>query len=277
MANTYTPTNVRVEGVLSGSISIDWDMSSVMEKNRQAKYKVWGSNDDGVTWDLISTVIRRSEATITNDYDWISVSSVHPTLGESAKSTPLKLIAASSAADVNLRSAVGIDEDGQFHYLKVSSDGGLILGEGIDISIDTTDLGKEAKQDDMISLLAQIQLDLARIPAFKEGELTSVTPAGSTLTVGWTKSAMIDQVLVIQEAGAATNFEVAVLAKLNPASERDIITKMVSNGSLRLDILGSIPYINRDGLDEMYIRIIPDSGTSNNYFVRVAGHTSATV
>lgn len=155
MANSYIPTNVRVEDVLSGTIFVDWDMSSVMEKNTQARYTIWGSNDDGGTWDAIAENVIRSEGTIENDWNWIAVTSIHPTLGESVKSVPLKLIASTSTADVNQRSAVGIDEDGHFHYLKVSTDGGLILGEGIDISVDTTGLSTEDKQDVLLLNVAK--------------------------------------------------------------------------------------------------------------------------
>lgn len=278
MANSYIPTNVRSANVLSGSITLDWDISIVMEKKSGTKYNVWGSNDDGVTWDLILQVAIRSEATIPNTYNWLTVSSIHPTLGESARAMPLKLISASSTADVNKRSAVGIDTDGNFHYLKVASDGGLILGEGIDISIDTTDLAKEVKQDAAIVVLNEIRDELTAVnisldttPDFIEDVLLSVGPTGAVLTLPWKDRGTIYQTLILQEAGAATDFEVQVLASASATSERDIIIKMRSIGSPRLDILSRIPYINKSGLDELYIKIIPNTGTSNNYFVRVAG------
>ena len=278
MANIYIPTNVRSANMLSGSISIDWDVSQVMEKHLGSKYNVWGSNDDGVTWDLIILVVRRSEATFPNKYNWLSVSSIHPTLGESAKSIPLTILSADSVADVNKRTAVGVDANGEFHYLKVDDDGGLIIGEGLNILIDTEDLAKEPQQDEMLvnqasmlAIMTQMQIEADPAPDFIETTLLNVTPIGAVVTLPWKVRGTIDQVLVLQEAGAAANFEVQILATATTTAERDIITKMYSHGSLRLDILGAIPYINKSGLDELYIKIIPDAGTSNNYFVRIAG------
>ena len=271
MANIYIPTNVRVSNYITGSLLLDWDVSPVIEKNRKARYKVWGSGDEGATWELLAENVIRSEASVKSGSDWLAVSSIHPTLGESAKSEPLKLLSTESSADVRKRVAVGIDVDGNFHYLKVDDKGGLVLGEGASITIDTTGLALEAKQDDTITAIQTLQASVSAAPMFEEGALLNVGAAGLTLTLPWSKLSYIHQVMVLQETGSATEFEVQVLATATATSEKDIITKMYSYNQPRLDILGTIPYINKSGLDEIYIKILPNSGTSNNYFVRISG------
>lgn len=336
MTNPYVPTNVRVEDFASGALILDWDVATVLENDSKSRYNVWGSNDDGSTWDLILDHTVRSEGSIANDWKWIAVSSIHPTLGESAKSTPLKLQAPETLSESEEHVAVGQDSDGNFHFLKVASDGGLILGEGISVSIDTTYLSKEAKQDALIALnttildainnatnlvskeakqdaanallntiiadlntfaadngadltAIQTQLDsaLAKLDSIdanvayygrallrQEFVLTSVDSSGARTTVPWSEKSIIDQITVIKESGSATDFTVEVFNKAVSNSERNVIVRSkLSEGftSTRLDFLSRVPYINLDGNDEVTIKVTPNNGTSNNFFVSING------
>ena len=274
MANPYIPTNVINTSHISGSIILDWDVSPMIERNSKCYYRIFGSNDEGVTWDLVADHVARSETAIDNLWSWVAVSSVHPSLGESAKSVPLKILSQESLAGSEKRSAVGIDEDGNFHYLKVSTEGGLLLGNSIEVDVSL--IAKEAKQDDIIDILNTISNSVDEIPEFAEDVLTSVTPAGAVLTLPWSKRSLIYQILVIQEAGSATEFIVELINNATATSERDVISRMVSYGSLRMDMLGTFPFKNKNNLEEAYIRIIPNAGTSNNYFVRLSGQQSTT-
>lgn len=422
MSNPYIPTNVRVEDFNPGSLVLDWDVSTVLEKDIKTRYNVWGSNNSGGTWDLIVENSVGSHTSITATWAWVAVSSIHSTLGESDKSAPLVLQSPETLSGGVPQMAVGLDEDGNHHFLKVSSDGGLILGEGISISIDTTDLSTEAKQDELMlnvakeskqdvlieavntantdivaaigtnnteivdaitdassiaakeakqditntmlttidgnltagvatldhsiiltqsqirnqliageatnaaalagvnaiitafkasnesnidtliadlntfaaangvdltdmqtqldTILAEIVavnaniIDYGRVLLREEYVIVGADPGGVKFTVPWEAKSIINQVTVIQEAGSATDFTVEVFNKAISNSARNVILKSkLSDGfsPTRLDFLHTLSYINLDGADTITIKVTPNNGTSNNFFVSING------
>lgn len=416
MANTYVPTNLRIEDHVVGSLVLDWDVSSVMDKNAKARYNIWGSNDSGSTWELVQGGVIRSEGSVPDNWAWYAVSSIHPTLGESAKSDPLELASPGTFGTTHNHTAVGMDKDGRFHYLKVADDGGLILGEGISVSIDTTDLSTEAKQDVVISNLGTIntnmgtgftdigvilnnnhnamltELQSTKVAVAKEvkqdailaelqgtradmntklqglnytieskqntviseigttrtnivsavstvddsvnalkasndvllgdintgisdlevsnstnltavqskldalqaelesvntnvqnnfkqllggeAELTGVGTAGSQIVLPWSVRSIINKVLVLQEGGAATDFTVEIYNKATGLTERNVVIRSKCSDGFsptRLDFTHVVPYINLDGNDSVVVKVIPNAGTSNNFFVSIHG------
>lgn len=193
-------------------------------------------------------------------------------------------------------------EDPTGQFLKINTNG------SIDVSLvgGTSGLAQAAKQDTQITQvtdllgrmgtisapsvgtlferLADIQSKLATLateadngfePSIIEvtGSLTSVGTAGAILTGPWYKKSLVQKITVIQESGSATSFMVEVLKVAAPVNERNTVARHVifPNYMPRVDLLAQFPFVNGNGLEEVYVRVIPNAGTSNSYYVSVSG------
>ena len=162
-----------------------------------------------------------------------------------------------------------------------------------------TALSTEAKQDDIITLtqaiqdrigdiispatgtilelMDQIRQDIQGVstrPYIVESEtaLSGVTPTGSMITLPWVAKSLIEKVTVFKESGIADSFRVEIL-RHPTVTERNTIFRwdVFPREMPRLDLLNAFPYVNLSGLDEIYVRVIPDNGTSNNFYARISG------
>jgi hypothetical protein len=107
-----------------------------------------------------------------------------------------------------------------------------------------------------------------------EAILTNVSPSGAIATLTWEKSSLVHQVTVIKEYGDAVNWTVEILNKALPITQRNVIYWEPSYSTYspnRFDLLKTMPYINIDGNASILVRITPDAGTSNQFYVAVSG------
>lgn len=107
-----------------------------------------------------------------------------------------------------------------------------------------------------------------------ETTLSNVTSAGITVYIPWKKRAIIDRITVIREAGSATSWKIEILNKNAPVTARNVIMREFSYNSYdvdRFDVLRTFSFINLDGADLIGIRLTPDTGTSNIFYVAITG------
>ncbi len=302
MPNLFVPSNLRITDVLGDSAVIAWDISNAVKSRPGVRFRVYTSAD-GVAFTLFDSYIRQEASVpLKSASKFVKVSSYTPTLGESDKSAVLEIRGPETLAQYETPTPVAVDEAGKSRYLKTTSDGKLeVKAEFTDLilsgvsteakqdavislltdlkSYSSPGLAKEAKQDSILLQLISQSNTLSEIRAntevgnltISETEMLSVTPAGSKATVLFPSRANIRQITVIQEFGIAESFSVRIWRKKVSASDRDILAKFDSYQENRLDVIKTIPYINLDGTDEITIQVIPDNGTSNNFYVRISG------
>ena len=111
----------------------------------------------------------------------------------------------------------------------------------------------------------------------EEIEITNVDSLGLKFTLPWNAKSILTQVTVLHEAGSATDFAVEVWNKSPSTSERNVVFRAhLSEGfsTTRLDFTHVVSYINLDDDDLIIVKIIPNAGTSNNFFVSINGETT---
>lgn len=107
-----------------------------------------------------------------------------------------------------------------------------------------------------------------------ESTLSNVGTAGTTVALPWNIKSIIKQVTVIHESGSATDFTVMIFNRNYSAAERDVVIRETLSNSYsqnRLDFIHSVPYINMQGNDELIVKIVPNQGTSNIFYVVING------
>lgn len=107
-----------------------------------------------------------------------------------------------------------------------------------------------------------------------ETTMSNVTPSGITVYIPWKKRAIIDRITVIREAGSATSWKIEILNKNFPVTARNVVLKEFSYNSYdtdRFDVMRTFSFINLDGVDIIGIRLTPDVGTSNIFYVAITG------
>lgn len=302
MANIYTPYDLSIKVIIGDTAIVKWDVHNVVEFKAGTKYNVYTSPNDG-TYTLLATVVRTEAAVpLSPQNAFVKISSTTPILGESDKSVALKIDGPATLAEYKEATPVGVDELGKSRYLRIGADGALAVADTsisealADVSTATKQdaqiallaeirsfflpgLAKESKQDATIARLVDVADWLAQINnntktgnlTVSEADIVSVGPAGSKITLPFWTKAKIEQVTVIHESGTATKFTVRVWRKKLSSQARDILAEFESYNSPRLDVIKIIPYINLDGVDEVTVQILPDNGTSNNFYVRIAG------
>jgi len=107
-----------------------------------------------------------------------------------------------------------------------------------------------------------------------ETTLSNVTPAGITVYLPWKRRSIIDRVTVIKESGSAANWKIDILNKSGVVTERNVVMREFSNYSYdpnRLDVSRIFSFVNLDSADLVGIRLTPDAGTSNIFYVAIMG------
>ncbi len=300
--NIYVPYALEVKNILGDTVIVTWDVHNAVEFKTGTKYNIYTSSDDTI-YLLLATVNRREAAVPLNNANaFVKVSCVAPMLGESAQSTALEIKGPVTLAEYKEATPVGVDELGKSRYLKITPDGKLevraeftdtlLTGVSTEAKQDVNiallseirnyfipGLAKEAKQNTMITRLVEIADWLAQINnntkignlIASEADLVSVGPSGMKITLPFWARAKVEQVTVLHESGAASKFVVRVWRKKISSDARHLLAEFESYNSPRLDVIKTIPYINLDGADEITIQVLPDNGTSNNFYVRISG------
>ncbi len=300
MSNNYPPSNLKIKNILGDTAVITWDVSNVIEFKAGTKYKIYTS-PNGADYVLSQTVPRVEAAVpLSLETAYIRVTSHTPMLGESNQSAPLIIIDPLTLSKYVDPTSVAVDSEGKTRALQLGDESklevraeltdnllGNLSGQGqeqIDILSNIEALlspgaAKESKQDDIIlrlveaeDLLTEIR-DNTQIGNLKvsEIELLAVGPGGVKATMPFWESANIRQTTVLQEAGDASSFTVKIWRRKISSTERDVLAKFDSYDENRLDVIKSIPYINLDELEEITLEIIPNIGSNNNFYVRIAG------
>lgn len=300
MANNYPPYSLEKKVVLGDGVIITWEIHNAIEFRKDVRYNVYTS-PDGNVYSLLKTVVRR-EASIplTSSNSFIRVSSVVPVLGESSQSVAYRIKGPMTTSSPEASIVVAVDSAGEPRFLKTDDGGRLVVSADVKLAelkttIETVlakeasqqeivaeivetkaslglQLSKEFKQDLMIDLLSELKANSqAGQLKINESTMDSVGTIGQKITFGFYKRAIIHQITAIHEFGSASNFVVRIWCKKGSSSERDILAKFYSYGETRLDVVKTISYINMDELDEITLEIIPDLGTSNDFFIRVSG------
>lgn len=144
-----------------------------------------------------------------------------------------------------------------------------------DLSTFNNDFNSEISE--IKSKLDALEVDLERaiLPIIREsGEINGAGPGGVFLYLPWEIKSEINQVTVIKEGGSCLDYTVEIYNKKFSTSNRDMVIQAKlseSYSSDRLDFIHQVPYINMDGNPEIIIRIIPDNGTSNSFYVVLNG------
>ncbi len=131
--------------------------------------------------------------------------------------------------------------------------------------------------DDIAEAVSNIEATLASgvsVLIRADAELTGVTTAGTVVTLPWSRVSIIKQITVILEAGSATDFILEIWNRTLSTSERNVVVRESLSGSYspnRLDFIHSIPYINVQGNNELIVRVIPNNGTSNSFYIVING------
>lgn len=127
---------------------------------------------------------------------------------------------------------------------------------------------------DEVTAIKQYLNEGAPVLLRAEATVMNVSTAGTTTILPWNIRSIIKQVTVILESGSATDFTVLICSKNFSASERDIVIRQSLSNSYsqnRLDFIHSVPYINMQGNNELIVKIVPNQGTSNNFYVVING------
>jgi len=300
MANSYIPFDLKIKNILGDTAIITWDVSNVIEFKAGTKYRVYTS-PDGAVYTLNQTVSRTEAAVhLSNDNAYVRIASHTPTLGESNQSAPIIITDPLTLAKYVDPTPVAVDADGKTRVLQLG-DGSKLevraeLTDNILVNMsgqaqDQVDLlteiaahlapgaAKESKQDDIIlrlvetgDLLTEIrnntQIGNLRV---EETALTAVGLSGMKITLPFWERANIRQTTVLHESGDAVSFVVKIWRRKISSTERDVLARFESYEEDRLDVIKAIPYINLDSLEEITLEIIPNVGTNNNFYVRIAG------
>lgn len=107
-----------------------------------------------------------------------------------------------------------------------------------------------------------------------ETTITGVTIAGAKVTLPWNVKSFINQITVIKLSGVATKFKVEIHNQsLNVAEQNKVIIADSDHGynPERLDFIHRVAYINLDGNNEIIVKVIPDSGANNQFFIAING------
>lgn len=302
MANIYTPYDLSIKTIIGDTAILKWDVHNAIEFKSGTKYNVYTSPDDGA-YTLLATVVRTEAAVpLSPQNAFVKISSLAPMLGESDKSAALAIKGPVTLAEYKEATPVGVDELGKSRYLKIDANGTLAVSDaGIAAALAGVStaskqdaqiallaeirsfflpgLAKESKQDETIARLVDVADWLAQINnntkignlVVSEADMISVGPVGAKITLPFWAKAKIEQITAIHESGTATKFTVRVWRKKTASQTRDMLAEFDSYNSPRLDVIKIIPYINLDGIDEVTIQVLPDNGTSNNFYVRIAG------
>jgi len=187
-------------------------------------------------------------------------------------------ITASRTAIVNKISDVKLELD------KVSPLIASLIDKVDDVSFEITDVLTD-NQSLLTSDLAEIKtkLDHIKLAAensnkpsilFSEIVLPNVDAEGVTVFIPWKSASIINRVTVIKEFGSATSWKIEILNKGFPITQRNVVMRENSYESYdpdRYDILRTFSFVNVDGNDLVGIRLTPDTGTSNIFYVCITG------
>jgi len=125
------------------------------------------------------------------------------------------------------------------------------------------------------TIISELQVANSSKLIREEAVLTNVsTIANRTATLSWSKESLVHQITVIKEAGDATTWTVEVLNKSGTVTARNIVYCEAAYPVYdpnRFDLLKTMPYINIDGNDSIIVRVTPDTGTNNQFYVAVSG------
>lgn len=101
-----------------------------------------------------------------------------------------------------------------------------------------------------------------------------VTTAGIVLTrTPWAPRAIVERIMVEKVSGDCTLFDVEIYDKKNSPATLNLLYKRTGLTTLLDDNDNPFKFMNQEGhgADEIYVKIIPNSGTNNNFNTRILG------
>jgi len=298
MPNPFVPFGLKVRDIAGNSAVIEWDLDNTVEFKSGVYYNVYLSAD-GVSY----TLSHKSNITYTTvplqpAPFYVTITSVTPSSGESAQSTALlvtRTIGNSSSQD---STTVAITPTGEPVRLKTLPDGTVVVSLNSGTIGGTGSTATEAKQDALIAVLTalagenhsdlaglntvitglQEHIDDASLAHLLQSEATTsgVSSAGSIITLPWKKRSLIHKITVIKESGSASQWLVEILNTNVTPGEKNIVLRdaSVNYSGTRMDLLQTVPFINVLDLDFIYVRLTPDAGSDNVFYLNISGEES---
>jgi hypothetical protein len=303
MANTFIPFGLKVRDITSAGITIEWDLDNTVEFRPGTYYKVYTSMDNVSYTVLEQANIKYHSFALKSVPYWMKVTSFVVGLGESLPSAPFQITQVIGVTDSQDQTTVAITPSGEPIKLKTTPTGELAVAlSGAQLTIDNAvlnigvGLAKEIKQDALLLSLnnlkdnnhtdldavlqrlvvMQAALEIAPFPHLMRAEtnVTNVTPAGLVIVLPFKKKALIHQITVVKEFGSASSWTLEIHNKAALVTEKNVIVREFSYNQYdpnRFDVLKTIPYFNSEGLDQIVVKIIPNTGTSNNFNIAISG------
>jgi len=299
MPNMFVPFDLGVKDLTTKSAILTWDLNNVAEYKAGTYYKVYLSdNGTAFTEPAIVANIRTLSVPLKANEFWFAVTSIVDGL-ESVKSAPFKVTAKLGMSDSRDNSTVAIDINGNPAKLIVDENGSLKTTATLStasISVAVSGGATESKQDSLIAAVSDLdnnititnsdildkldeladKLDTILTPKVftVETTMSNVGTDGAITFLAIKNKAKINRITVLKEFGSASQFKVELTNTNALIAERNIVLREFSAQQYdpnRIDVVREFSFINKDGQDLMGVRLTPDTGTSNIFYICITG------
>lgn len=297
-ANVFKPYDLKIKDIVGNTIIVCWEMDNTVEFKKGVYYNVYTS-DDGTTFNFLAIAnTKMFNIPMRAVPYYVAVTSVLPTSGESDKADALFITKTIGTMDSQDSTAIAITPSGEPIRLKTLADGtvvvalnGASIGGGSGISTEAKqdsllaalNLIKDGNHADLSSLLVAISglnetMNTASMEKLLLSEATAsgVTPSSALIALPWKKKSLVHKITVIKESGSASQWLVEILNTNVTPEEKNIVLRdaSVNYSGMRMDLLQTVPFINVLDLDFIYVRLTPDAGSDNVFYLNISGEES---
>lgn len=104
-------------------------------------------------------------------------------------------------------------------------------------------------------------------------DAVNITTAGIILRLPFNARTLVERIMVELISGDATKFSVELLDLFTNPDTLNTVYDRVDIVSLLDDNDNSFKFLNQEGqgADEIYVKLVPDTGINNNFAVRIIG------
>lgn len=298
MANSFIPYDLKVKELNSKSVLLEWDLNNYAEYKEGTYYRVYISTD-GVSYQApITANIKYVSVPLLKDEFWFAVASVVDGM-QSLKSPMFKVEHKIGNSDSRDSSSIAVDIDGNPAKLIVDENGSLKTTATLStasINVVVSGGATESKQDSLIAAVSDLdnnititnsdildkldeladKLDTILTPKVftVETTMSNVGTDGAITFLAIKNKAKINRITVLKEFGSASQFKVELTNTNALIAERNIVLREFSAQQYdpnRIDVVREFSFINKDGQDLIGVRLTPDTGTSNIFYICITG------